>query len=49
MGYLICQFIIVPLFYDLTTLDSGAEICQIFRWLLGKFKKSQDILKLTNL
>jgi hypothetical protein len=30
--------------------DSGAEICQIFCWFFGKFKKNQeDILKLTDL
>ena len=31
-------------------LNSGAEICQIFHWFFGKFKKNQkDILKLTDL
>ena len=31
-------------------LESGLEICQIFCWFSGKFKKNQkDILKLTDL
>jgi hypothetical protein len=32
----------MPLFYDFDHfLDSRAEICQIFRWFFGKFKKSK--------
>jgi hypothetical protein len=40
MGYLMYQkHYMGPLFYDFDHfLDSGAEICQIFRWFFGKFK-----------
>ena len=30
-------------------LDSGAEICQIFRWVIGKFKNQKGILKLSDI
>ena len=37
VGYLMFKDYRVPLFDDLTTfLDSGAEICQIFRWFFWK-------------
>ena len=48
MGYLL-YYSAFMLWFD-HFLDSGAEICQIFRWFFGKLKKNQkDILKLTDL
>jgi hypothetical protein len=48
MGYLMYYSAFI-LWFD-HFLDSGPEICQIFRWFFGKFKKNhKDILKLTDL
>ena len=38
MGYLMFKDIGSLYFMIWHFLDSGAEICQIFRWFLGKFK-----------
>ena len=39
MGYLMCYSALI-LWFD-HFLDFWAEICQIFRWFFGKFKKSK--------
>ena len=47
MGYLMYYSALI-LWFD-HFLDFWAEICQIFRWFFGKFKKiKKDILKLTD-
>ena len=47
MAYLMCGAVILGNYHF---LDSGAEICQIFRWFFWKIQKNhKDILKLTDL